>query len=118
MARLGRKALHQIDGLNLGIHNPRQAHRQSPTPGSTLINPTNAQSAAPVLPLSSYQRDDHPLADVSATQQIPSPHGSLVPPENNMQVYETDGFADIDVLFGDFLDLSLPTNFWDPVFLP
>jgi hypothetical protein len=24
---------------------------------------------------------------------------------------------DIDVLFGDFLDLSLPTNFWDPVFL-
>lgn len=29
-----------------------------------------------------------------------------------------DGFADIDMLFDDFLDLSLPTNFWDPVFFP
>jgi hypothetical protein len=26
------------------------------------------------------------------------------------------GFADIDTLFGEFLDLSLPTNFWDPIF--
>ncbi|KAE8365262.1 hypothetical protein BDV27DRAFT_127166 [Aspergillus caelatus] len=118
MARLGRKALHQIDGLNLGTHKPGQAPRQSPTPSNTLINPTNAQSAAPVLPLSSYQSDGHLFSDVSATKQVSSTHGSLDPPENNMQVYETDGFADIDVLFGDFLDLSLPTNFWDPVFLP
>jgi hypothetical protein len=27
------------------------------------------------------------------------------------------GFADIDNLFGEFLDLSLPTNFWDPIFV-
>lgn len=27
------------------------------------------------------------------------------------------GFADIDTLFGEFLDISLPTNFWDPIFV-
>ncbi|KAB8263744.1 hypothetical protein BDV32DRAFT_118366 [Aspergillus pseudonomiae] len=118
MARLGRKALHQIDGLNLGSHKPSQASTQPPAPGNTLINSTNAQSAEPVLHLPSYQSDDYPFNDLSAAKQASSTQGSLDPPENNMQVCETDGFADIDVLFGDFLDLSLPTNFWDPVFLP
>ncbi|GAB1195295.1 hypothetical protein APSETT444_004553 [Aspergillus pseudonomiae] len=115
MARLGRKALHQIDGLNLGSHKPSQASTQPPAPGNTLINSTNAQSAEPVLHLPSYQSDDYPFNDLSAAKQASSTQGSLDPPENNMQVCETDGFADIDVLFGDFLDLSLPTNFWDPV---
>ncbi|KAJ5815314.1 hypothetical protein N7474_007091 [Penicillium riverlandense] len=27
------------------------------------------------------------------------------------------GFTDIDTLFGEFFDLSLPTNFWDPIFM-
>lgn len=30
---------------------------------------------------------------------------------------ECGRFADIDFLFGEFLDLSLPTYFLDPVFL-
>ncbi|KNG85528.1 fungal specific transcription factor [Aspergillus nomiae NRRL 13137] len=118
MARLGRKALHQIDGLNLGSHKPSQASTQPPAPGNMLINSTSAQSAEPVLHLPSYQSDDYPFNDLSATKQASPTQGSLDPPENNMQVCETDGLADIDVLFGDFLDLSLPTNFWDPVFLP
>jgi len=30
---------------------------------------------------------------------------------------ERNGFDDIDALFGEYLDLSLPTNFWDPIFI-
>ena len=35
---------------------------------------------------------------------------------NDLDSSGMHGFADIDTLFGEFLDLSLPTNFWDPIF--
>lgn len=41
---------------------------------------------------------------------------ALEPLGSHLSDTGNDSFADIDMLFGDFLDLSLPTNFWDPVF--
>lgn len=64
-----------------------------------------------------------------AKRQRNNSHGIAVPPapENAMDVLQPpvgdldtsmqDGFADIDTLFGDFLDISLPTHFWDPIFM-
>ncbi|KAF7586474.1 hypothetical protein BBP40_008807 [Aspergillus hancockii] len=118
MARLGRKALHQIEGLDFGHHELNQDPRQPLAPGNMSSKPANAENAALCLSLPSYQGDDIPLNSVSGTIQEPSRHGPLDPPGNGMQNLEADGFADIDILFGEFLDLSLPTNFWDPIFFP
>lgn len=51
-------------------------------------------------------------------------HGIASPPDIPLDTLPApldldvqDGFADIDTLFGEFLDISLPTNFWDPIFM-
>ncbi|GAD98645.1 fungal specific transcription factor, putative [Paecilomyces variotii No. 5] len=31
--------------------------------------------------------------------------------------FDRGNFEDIDAFFGEYLDLSLPTNFWDPMFM-
>jgi hypothetical protein len=116
MARLGRKALHQIEELNPGHHAHNQEPKQALRPGnwpSKTANAENAENAALSLSLPSYQGDDHSLNSLSTTQEH-SRHRPLEPPGDGV----LGGFADIDTLFGDFLDLSLPTNFWDPVFFP
>jgi hypothetical protein len=42
---------------------------------------------------------------------------ALQPPVDSLDISVQNGLADIDTLFGEFLDISLPTNFWDPVFI-
>lgn len=70
------------------------------------------------LPSPPYKNSYHHIEEgpsLSTTVQAVSPGSDWQgdPQENP----EPNGFADIDMFFGDFLDLSLPTNFWDPVFL-
>ncbi|KAL6235406.1 hypothetical protein BDW75DRAFT_209761 [Aspergillus navahoensis] len=120
MARLGRKALRQIDGISFG-NNMLLATVNS---GCRSLN-RNTASAADLgisgnsTPPPSYSFDiHHPSSDNLPAVVDPEQH--VIPP-NEQQDYlqdptSSDGFADIDMLFDDFLDLSLPTNFWDPIF--
>lgn len=111
MARLGRKALQQVE-------HEHQRHADS---GHSLMRPAGG--------LSSAASDPTTPADANMNER--SIHGDTLIPSTNLHANTsladsmplaneldstTNGFADIDTLFGDFLDLSLPTNFWDPIF--
>ncbi|PYH98626.1 hypothetical protein BO71DRAFT_370648 [Aspergillus ellipticus CBS 707.79] len=78
-------------------------HIQESTPGyrQTTSAPTHGvPSSGPIAP-------------------IPSDNDAAESERNDLQGLDLDGLADIDTLFGDFLDLSLPHGFLDPaVFSP
>ena len=81
-----------------------------PAPTTPVPADANGQRGS-----SKRRRSTIEVPSVPATQETPvfgPPDAPLAGPEG----FGQDGFADIDMLFGDFLDLSLPTNFWDPVF--
>lgn len=110
MARLGRKALQQIE----------HEHQQQASE-HTLIQPavgtasTNSGPAG-LVNANTNERPTHgdamiPSATLDANISIDDSHPSANELETTM-----NSFADIDTLFGEFLDLSLPTNFWDPIF--
>lgn len=117
MARLGRKALHQV-----GHEHPRQ-HAEPPQPPPSTVRAAPAEPEPPALPTNTSAVVSAPeTIDVEsgipyAAPEGPSemPLGSPLPSVHDLDA-PMDGFADIDMLFGEFLDLSLPTNFWDPVF--
>lgn len=98
MARLGQKALYQVQG--------------QPTQPRTETRVGGVLEADHIAPHEDYipakrQRSNSNL--------VPPPDmalDALPAPDLHM-----DGFADIDTLFGEFLDISLPTNFWDPIFM-
>ncbi|KAL4737387.1 hypothetical protein BDV11DRAFT_216724 [Aspergillus similis] len=121
MARLGRKALRQIDGIsssndmllvtvNGGGKNPNRNTASAADLGLSRVN----------MPSSSYAFNPHqPSSDNLPAVADPEQHA--IPLVDEQQDYlqgrtSSDGFADIDMLFDEFLDLSLPTNFWDPIF--
>ena len=132
MARLGRKALHHIEGLKPdtrghGFKSDRQAPSDG-TPTTTAVNdsvsgsdPSATLSSSPYITGYGYSNTSHgsemvredpttaPTQDTSALASTMEPY--------TVDSVGNDSFADIDMLFGDFLDLALPTNFWDPVFL-
>lgn len=102
MARLGRKALQQVD------------HEHQRHPGSERSLPHSVSGTAPTASVSVELVDANAASNQRETDGLPS-----IPPEaDSMEDFDTTlhGFADIDTLFGEFLDLSLPTNFWDPIF--
>ncbi|KAJ5668786.1 hypothetical protein N7462_009856 [Penicillium macrosclerotiorum] len=117
MARLGRKALQHIN-------HDHPAHRSV----ATSIEHPHIPADLPRLEGSDSTANS--LDDLPSTLQGPSQIMSTVPsvvpgpevpmgcpsPSENDVDSAMHGFADIDTLFGDFLDLSLPTNFWDPIF--
>lgn len=110
MARLGRKALQQIDF----------EHQRRPGSERWLPHLSGGTGPTASVPVE--------LADVNqeATQEETDVVPSVVPDPDNpmdgslesMEGFDTTlhSFSDIDTLFGEFLDLSLPTNFWDPIF--
>lgn len=121
MARLGHKALQQID------HEPRRP----PTHEGSLSNSIDRGGAAPTgsepreVPSANQpanQAVSTQQADVDGTSDMPLvapvPEMAMGSPLTSMNDLDSTmhGFADIDTLFGEFLDLSLPTNFWDPIF--
>ncbi|PYI29406.1 fungal-specific transcription factor [Aspergillus indologenus CBS 114.80] len=101
MARLGRKALHQIDVLNPKYQLHDHENEQSLDLPS-VCTPRSSEETMPVLLPSSSNAGQGIHTDI------------LLPISSD---HECGQFADIDFLFGEFLDLSLPTNFLNPVFL-
>lgn len=125
MARLGRKALHQIEEVKPGSSRYGQESRQQTAPDHSPVvlachpEPTASASITPMLECSDDRRslNDAPLSNAAASLEMNPMVAPLAGrPMAGFQPSAADGFADIDMLFGDFLDLSLPTNFWDPVF--
>lgn len=126
MARLGQKALHQIQGKP---QSSRTNHTGSPLVAESSLKPVDADSSvskgletinsAPQgndSPRTKRQRNNsHGIATVSPVPEIAM--DVLQPPVDDLDTSMQDGFADIDTLFGDFLDISLPTHFWDPIFM-
>ncbi|KAJ5782207.1 transcriptional regulator family: Fungal Specific TF [Penicillium paradoxum] len=127
MARLGQKALDQIQNQPHSsradpVHPQREVvespYRHSNTGGS-------ASGRQETINFISHDNDSH-----RAKRQRNNSHGmrtlppaagitidDLQPPREDVDASPHDGFADIDTLFGEFLDISLPTHFWDPIFM-
>lgn len=130
MARLGRKALHQIGETSLG-HIPSRGGSLSPASvnndGAGSSKRTASSTVNSALPERNTPRSSNSWENDSGLK-VRTPamtiRGQSAIPEFREQQVESnqdavgDGFADIDMLFDDFLNLSLPTNFWDPVFFP
>jgi hypothetical protein len=112
MARLGQKALHQIQGQPQTSGDRPSRPRNEP--------PKQVDSASELETIHDAPHDD----SFPAKRHCTDSHGVVPPPEIPLDTLPApldldmqDGFADIDTLFGDFLDISLPTNFWDPIFM-
>jgi hypothetical protein len=111
MARLGQKALHQIQGQP---QTSRVPPRQQNEPPKQVSGASELETI--------HDPPDHD--SVPAKRQRTNGHGIVSPPDMPLDTLPAplnldiqDGFADIDTLFGEFLDISLPTNFWDPIFM-
>lgn len=130
MARLGRKALLQIDAEHPPEGTTAQAqHAVSSTAegSSTLASAKTASHTSGAVEARGEPHPSHrsmevdsvlaPVARVNDSEGeagVGSPLGDVG--MNDLDSSAMPGFADIDTLFGEFLDLSLPTNFWDPIF--
>ena len=126
MARLGQKALHQIQGKPQSSrtnpirpqHVAEASHKEASTDGPVSEGP---ETMNPALqgnnsPRAKRQRNNsHGIAAVSPA--LEPAMDVLQPPVGDLDTSIQDGFADIDTLFGEFLDISLPTHFWDPIFM-
>ncbi|CAG8213307.1 unnamed protein product [Penicillium nalgiovense] len=125
MARLGQKALHQIQGKPqssranpMGPQHVAESCKNvnthsSVSEGSGMINSAVQSNDSP---RAKRRRDNsHRIAAVSPAPEIAM--DVLQPPMGDLDTSMQDGFADIDTLFGEFLDISLPTHFWDPIFM-
>ncbi|KAI9045111.1 transcription factor domain-containing protein [Aspergillus affinis] len=108
MARLGRRAL-VLQNVRSDSNRDLRSQGTSQTMSAASEQP---ESPASCLPFS-FLEDTGRIGEAPLDPSIPAPTPDrpLVPDDS-----EPGEFADIDMLFGDFLDLSLPTNFWDPVF--
>lgn len=118
MARLGRKALYQIQEVRSdNLQRNRDLRSQATSETLAAPPPEQPETAASCQPLSPHE-SSCPIGDAPSIPSISesTPGDPLGPASSGIHSIESDGFADIDILFGDFLDLSLPTNFWDPVF--
>jgi len=114
MARLGRKALQHIDHEHPQYVQPKTAllqqpprvHPARPEPiDLSNNNKTRSDSGDP------ESNPGMSVMDLAPEMSTESPLPSMTDIDASMH-----GFADIDTLFGEFLDLSFPTNFWDPIF--
>ncbi|KAL4927430.1 transcription factor domain-containing protein [Aspergillus undulatus] len=128
MARLGRKALREIDGTIAANSQPNRGsqpstimNRGSESLNSKIPGITNAEMSVDGIPTAPYTIAAHQSSEHTQDGMIgEQPAMPLVDEQQDggQDLTDGDGFADIDMLFDDFLDLSLPTNFWDPVFFP
>ncbi|KKK24423.1 hypothetical protein ARAM_001959 [Aspergillus rambellii] len=133
MARLGRKALRHIQGITLKGQGSRPSsgandddHDDGEHNNSNATRQENQRPSIANVPVSSYDSNSHHhhhriMSDVPHAAAIPEHEAPLPVDRHQSDIQDPDrshGFANIDTLFDDFLDLSLPTNFWDPVFFP
>ncbi|KAJ5496380.1 transcriptional regulator family: Fungal Specific TF [Penicillium fimorum] len=126
MARLGQKALDQIQGKSQSSganpmgpqHVAEPLHKQVNADSSVSegLEMTNSVPQDNDSPRAKRQRNNsYGIATVSPAPEIAME--VFQPPVGDMDTSVQDGFEDIDTLFGEFLDISLPTNFWDPIFM-
>jgi hypothetical protein len=129
MARLGRKALRNIEALS----NVQDLELQ---PAGTEVTPVHDADALNPLEMLSSVAECHAQGDrpnpLSQTFTVaagpPDPHAIDEQLTMGIQARTQDGhastnaneisdsFADFDAAFGDFFDLSMPTTFFDPLF--
>ncbi|KAJ5097548.1 transcriptional regulator family: Fungal Specific TF, partial [Penicillium angulare] len=124
MARLGQRALQHVN-----YDHSRHTQPKSLSVAQSAPPPPPPPAPAPA-PLGETSIDSEPVRLSDDTGLASNQIGSVIPvdvSDANISINDslpsmddlgttTDGFADIDTLFGEFLDLSLPTNFWDPIF--
>lgn len=127
MARLGQKALDQLQSQSQTSHTdpvypqrdlPESAHQPAHTTDveTQRQEPINFAFQSKRVHGAKRRRCDSPeMAAVSPAVDITVDPSQV--PRSNMDASLPGGFADIDTLFGDFLDISLPTHFWDPIFM-
>jgi hypothetical protein len=128
MARLGRKALRNVEALSNVQHLDQH-------PAFTAAGPIYEVDTLNPLEMLSSAAECHAQADILSqlSQSVTAaegPSGLLATDElaTEIQVRTGDGhastdanerldiFADFDTAFGDFFDLSMPTTFFDPLF--
>jgi hypothetical protein len=126
MARLGQRALDQFQGqlqssrtdlVRPQRHVEEPAHKR-PGLDNSMSKRLETIQFAPDNDLRRAKRQrnsSHGMANVSTTADVAIE--TLQSPVGDMDAHVHDGLADIDTLFGEFLDISLPTNFWDPIFM-
>lgn len=125
MARLGQKALHQIQGKPQSSRTVPTGPQHVAEPCKNVNTHSSVSEGSGVInsavqgndsPRAKRRRDNsHRIAAVSPAPEIAL--DVLQPPMGGPDTSMQDGFADIDTLFGEFLDISLPTHFWDPIFM-
>jgi hypothetical protein len=128
MARLGRKALRNVEALSNVQHLDQH-------PAFTAAGPIYEVDTLNPLDMLSSAAECHAQADILSqlSQSVTAaegPSGLLATDElaTEIQARTGDGhastdanerldiFADFDTAFGDFFDLSMPTTFFDPLF--
>lgn len=134
MSRLGRKTLQQIEGAR---PNSDEKSKSQPQPfsraarqQSTLENGLSSLDHGQSTPLSTQcYEGGHMEMNSTSLKDCDSLYGEppISSPQDTVsqslerqisaEDSERNGFDDIDALFGEYLDLSLPTNFWDPIFI-
>jgi hypothetical protein len=114
MARLGRKVLQHIDHEHPKYAQPKttllsqppRVHPARPEPiGLSNINETQSDLGDP------GDNSEMSVTDIAPEMSMESPPLPIIDIDASLH-----GFADIDTLFGELLDPSFPTNFWDPIF--
>lgn len=121
MARLGRKALHHIEGLKPETRGHGFESEKQTSAGKVSDFTVPASAPAMAWPSYHHPNDLTSSGEVAPREDLATTSAQDISPLESLDVGGpdvpgNDSFADIDMLFGDFLDLSLPTNFWDPVF--
>lgn len=133
MARLGRRALRQIENAAREHgRSARDSRPESPSPlnespqspaSMALHVPVEAMRASKSSTANSLRQPAYAGVPPTITKAAPEATAAadLMPEDEGFHLGDVGTldpgmFADIDTLFGDFMDLSLPTNFWDPIF--
>lgn len=137
MAKLGRKALKSLE--RPFVEDAAQITKtmeEAVAPCKPLANQTQAvgvdsktskqtgldvlSSAAEAHANTNQHRRPLTSITVDATYDLNMANGHVqeisIEPAFNQQVNNFDGLDDLDALFGDFVDLSMPTIFQDPLF--
>lgn len=128
MARLGRKALRNIETLsNMQYLDQRSAGTAArPVHDADALNPLEMLSSV----AESHAHGDLPNQRSQRFTAAAGPGDLLATEEPTMEIQDhpqdgsattdmnerSDPFAGLDTAFGDFFDLSMPTTFFDPLF--
>lgn len=118
MFRLGTRALKQIEDARARPYEVT-AHRPQTLPG-----PSSRRNGDEVL--SGTTKTRHPEQEAGHIAADVEPEDpslgrtdfiAIDAPLSLGEDFDRGNFEDIDTFFGEYLDLSLPTNFWDPMFM-